>query len=74
MKAISDPETKERDGMPFTVQRFATKAANITIIRPVLSPEEREQRMQALSDSIAAFWRAIERNERRKQNASSDSI
>lgn len=46
----------------------------IRIIRPQLTQEEREQRMQVLSDSIAAFWRAIERNERRKQNASSDRI
>lgn len=46
----------------------------VTVIRPQLTPEEIERRMQALSDSIAAFWRAIERNERRKQNASSDRI
>ncbi len=46
----------------------------VTIIRPQLTPEERERRMQVLSDRIAAFWRAIERNERRKQNASSDNV
>ena len=44
----------------------------VTIIRPQLTPEERERRMQILADRIAKFWRAVERNERRKQNASSD--
>ena len=46
----------------------------VNIIRPQLTPEERERRMQVLSDRIADFWRAIERNERRKQNASSDNV
>lgn len=46
----------------------------VNIIRPQLTPDERERRMQVLSDRIADFWRAIERNERRKQNASSDNV
>ena len=44
----------------------------IRIIRPQLTTEERERRMQILADGIAKFWRAVERNERRKKNASSD--
>lgn len=46
----------------------------VTVIRPQLTQEERERRMQVLSDRIAAFWRAIERNERRKQNASTVNV
>lgn len=41
----------------------------VTIIRPQITPEERERRMQVLSDRIAAFWRACERRnyEKRKE-------
>lgn len=49
---------ERRDRMPEPV---------VTIIRPQLTPEERERRMQILSDRIAAFWRAIERRNYEKQ-------
>jgi len=41
----------------------------IRIIRPQLTPEEREARMQDLKKAVVKFWLAVERsgaNEKRK--------
>ena len=36
----------------------------ITVIRPVLTAEEREKRMQLVNQRIAEFWQAMERRSR----------
>lgn len=38
----------------------------VTIIRPQLTPEEYERRMEIIKKSVSDFWLAVER---RKQNA-----
>lgn len=46
----------------------------ITVIRPQLTPEERERRMKILNERIVAFWRAVERKEKQggKTNVCND--
>ena len=44
----------------------------VTVIRPNLTEEEREERQKKVEKCIADFWRAMERKEQR--NASSDNI
>ena len=44
LKAITEPETFERDGKPFTKQVFMHGTTTINLVRPVLTPEEYEAR------------------------------
>lgn len=48
----------------------------ITIIRPQLTPEEREARMEQLKRAVADFWIEVEKAKRIKgaNNASSDNV
>jgi len=48
LKAITQPETFERDGKQFTRQQLTRGTTKINLIRPVLSPEEYEVRRQAI--------------------------
>lgn len=41
---ITEPETFERDGKPFTKQVFMSGTTTINLVRPVLTPEEYEAR------------------------------
>ena len=40
----------------------------VTIIRPQLTPEEYERRMQKIKQSVSAFWLAVERRRHEKGN------
>lgn len=46
----------------------------IRIIRPQLTPEERERRMKILNERIVDFWHAVERKEKQggKTNVGND--
>ena len=41
---ITEPETFEQDGKPFTKQVFMRGTTTINLVRPVLTPEEYEAR------------------------------
>lgn len=44
----------------------------VTVIRPQLTPEERERRMKILNERIVAFWRAVERKEKQGGKTNAD--
>ena len=41
--------------------------ANITVIRPQLTPEEREKRMNDLKEAVRRFWINVERQKQSKE-------
>ena len=42
--------------------------ANVTVIRPELTPEEREKRLEEVKRRMRDFWAAMERSKAEVQN------
>jgi hypothetical protein len=48
LTAITEPETFEREGQQYTRQKLMSGTTTINLIRPVLTPEEYEERRKAI--------------------------
>lgn len=48
LQTITGPEVFERDGKQFTRQKLMSGTTTINLIRPVLTPDEYEERRKAI--------------------------
>ena len=48
LTAITEPEKFERDGQQYTRQRFMSGTTTINLVRPVLTPDEYEERRKQI--------------------------
>ena len=65
LKAITDPETFERDGKQYTRQNFMSGTTTINLIRPVLTPEEYETRRMAIEKAAIELVKSTMENKKR---------
>ncbi len=73
LQTITEPETFERDGKQFTRQLLMKGTTKINLIRPVLTPEEYENRRLAIEKAAIELVKSTMTHKNEKELVTENS-